>query len=342
MGNKVIFFGAGGQAEYIWKQMKSMPLCETQCVAFADNNSNLWGKNFKGINIISPYELKQDMADFFVITSIYENAIKRQLMNEIGISENKIYTFDEYKRKCYAQWQYQKRYGGRQKSFGGRKKCFDLSNVVIYTAIMGGYDELRDPLFTDDDLTYICFTDNENIKSDIWYVEYLHDDKLDHMHLAKKIKIFPHLYVKEFDTSIWVDGKLEIRGDLRSYIREYEKNTAMLCFPHYERECIYEEAGTCLFYKKGNKEELIRQISDYCREGYPINNGLYEMACIVRRHADDLVQKVMRDWYKEIEQYSHRDQVSFPVVCYRNHFLPDICNKDIYHNEWLKAYAHVL
>lgn len=97
MVNKVVFFGAGGQAEHIWKQLQSMPLCETQCVAFTDNNSSLWGKTFKGIKIISPYELTQDTADFFVVTSIYENAIKRQLTDEIGISRNRVCSFDEYK-----------------------------------------------------------------------------------------------------------------------------------------------------------------------------------------------------------------------------------------------------
>jgi hypothetical protein len=339
MVNKVVFFGAGGQAEHIWKQLQSMPLCETQCVAFTDNNSSLWGKTFKGIKIISPYELTQDTADFFVVTSIYENAIKRQLTDEIGISRNRVCSFDEYKRKCYTQWQYDRRYGSVKTP---KKNYYDLNRVVVYTAITGGYDDLHDPMFTDDDLTYVCFTDNENIKSDIWNVEYIRDEALDHMHLAKKIKLFPHLYFKDFSTSIWVDGKLEIQGDLRDYIREYERDRPVLCFPHYERACIYEEAGTCLFYKKGDKEELIRQISDYYREGYPINNGLYEMACIVRRHNDDLVQKVMADWHREIERYSYRDQVSFPVACYHNHFLPDICDKDIYHNKWLKVYAHVL
>lgn len=341
MGNKVVFFGVGGHAEYIWKQMKSMPLCETQCVAFTDNNADLWGKNFQGIKIIPPGELKEEMADYFVVTSIYENAIKRQLTSEVGVPVNRVYSFDEYKRKCYAQWQYFKRYGG-VRAPDEVKKTFNLSKTVIYTAITGGYDELHTPLFVDDDLTYVCFTDNKNIKSDIWHMEYVRSDKLDHMHLAKKFKMFPHLYFKEYDTSIWVDGKIEIQGDLRNYIRDFQREQPMICFPHFERECIYEEAGACLLCKKGNKEKLIRQISDYYREGYPINNGLYEMACIVRRHNDELVQKVMEDWYREVERYSERDQVSFPIVCYRNHFLPDICDRNIYGNEWLKEYAHMI
>lgn len=337
--DKIIFFGAGGHARYLWKQMQNVPFHETQCIAFADNNRSLWRQTFMGLNVIPPAELNQDMADYFVISSIYENEIKRQLTGEIGIPESKIYSFNEYKRKCYTKWQYLKRYVG-QGMCDTKESIFDLSKVVIYTAIMGEYDNLHIPLFTDDDLAYVCFTNNRNIKSDIWNVEYIQDDKLDHMHLAKKIKMFPHLYFKEFETSIWVDGKLGIQGDLRSYILAYERDKPMLCFPHYERDCIYEEAGACLFYKKGNKEELIRQISDYYREGYPVNNGLYEMACIVRQHNNELIRKIMKDWYREVECYSYRDQVSFPVSCYHNHFLPDICDRDIYHNEWLKVYAH--
>ena len=32
---------------------------------------------------------------------------------------------------------------------------------------------------------------------------------MDNMYLAKKIKLFPDLFVKEYETSIWIDGKFE-------------------------------------------------------------------------------------------------------------------------------------
>lgn len=33
--------------------------------------------------------------------------------------------------------------------------------------------------------------------------------------------------------------------------------------------------------------------------------------------------------------FSNRDQISLPYVCEKQGFLPDICDQDIYRNEWM-------
>ena len=137
-----------------------------------------------------------------------------------------------------------------------------------------------------------------------------------------------------------MDGKFEIQNDLREYIKIYEKNEPILCFPHFERDCIYDEAITCLYQNKGNKQKIIGQISEYYRINYPFSGGLYEMGCIVRKHNDDFVKKLMSDWFQETMIYSSRDQLSFPVMCWKNKFHPDICDLYIGKNKWLKVYLH--
>lgn len=337
--DRVIFFGAGTYAQNRWKQLLKQPFFTDQYIAFSDNNSELWGQTFQDLKIIPPLDLKGDMADIFVITSSYDKEIKQQLVHEIGVAEDKVYLYDEYKKRCYTRWQYNKRYGNLPERKNGTS-AFNLKSVVVYTAIIGGYDDLHDPLFTDDGLTYICFTDNRELKSDIWNIEYIRDARLDSIHLARKLKVLPHLYLKEFDTSMWIDGNFEINQDIRSYIQEYERDRPMLCFPHCERECIYEEAGTCLYYKKGNKEDIIKQVNQYYQDGYPFNNGLYETGCIVRDTNNELVKKIMEDWYQEIFRYSYRDQLSLPIVCHSHAFEPDICDLNIYDNRWIKVHVH--
>lgn len=332
---RVVFFGAGKQANNLLAYISKPQFRENQYIAFSDNNSTLWGKSIHNLKIISPSKLNQTIADCFVITSpYYEQTIKKQLMYEIGIPDEKIYSFDEYDRKCYTRWQYKKKYGKLEGSDNNSSK-FDLNKLVIYTAITGDYDKLRTPLFENDNLTYVCFTNNPKIKSDIWNIEYIQDEQLDNRYLAKKIKMNPDLYFKEFETSIWIDGKFEVLGDFRTYIEKYGKDKPILCFPHFQRECIYDEAAVCLCVKKGKKEDIVRQIAGYYEEGYPMNNGLYEMGCIVRRHNDELVKKLMREWEKEVTYYSYRDQLSFPYICWKNDFVPDICNLDINKNLWM-------
>ena len=338
MKDKVAFWGAGAYASRTWKQMKKLPFFNDQYIAFIDKNKELWGSYLDFVKIVAPSSIDKMAIDIFVIMSDkYGEEIKNYIIYEIGIREEKVYLFDEYKRRCYAQWIYLK---SGMNLIKKKERYFDLKNIVIYTAITGGYDDLKEPLFVDDSLTYVCFTDNHQLKSNIWNIEYVRSDGLDKIYLAKKYKMKPHEYFKEFETSIWVDGKFEIQNDLREYIKIYEKNEPILCFPHFERDCIYDEAITCLYQNKGNKQKIIGQISEYYRMNYPFSGGLYEMGCIVRKHNDDFVKKLMNDWLQETMIYSSRDQLSFPVMCWKNKFHPDICDLYIGKNKWLKVYLH--
>lgn len=335
---KVVFWRAGVFAEEVWKQISEFDFFNDQYVAVVDNNSILWDKEFHSLKIISPLKLKELTVDIFVITSnIYEIEIKNQLKYDLNVSEYKIYSFEEYKRKSFAKWRYDNRYYANDETYN---KSFDLKKVIVYTAITGQYDNLKEPLYKDDKLTYVCFTNNHKLKSNFWNIEYICDTSLDDMQLAKKIKLQPFKFFKEYETSIWVDGKFEIKDDMKQYIEKYGKDKPILCFPHYSRNCIYDEAMACLYLNKVKKEQIIKQISNYYQMNYPFDNGLYEMGCIVRRHNDIFLQKLMQDWYFEIKHYSYRDQISFPVVCWKNNFLPDICDLDINQNRWIKIYSH--
>jgi len=52
---------------------------------------------------------------------------------------------------------------------------FEKSRLVIYTAIIGNYDTLKDPEYIDENCDYVCFTDNRELKSDIWQIRLIKD-----------------------------------------------------------------------------------------------------------------------------------------------------------------------
>ena len=45
-----------------------------------------------------------------------------------------------------------------------------MNNKIIYTAIVGGYDDLFEPDFKPDGWDFVCFTDRD-FKSDVWDVQ---------------------------------------------------------------------------------------------------------------------------------------------------------------------------
>jgi len=337
---RTIFFGAGKTAVQVWDHILSREYAEDVCddILFCDNNPELWGTIFRGRPIICPHDIEQYNIEYVVITSIYINEISKQLVTELNVSEDKIITWREYVEIQFAKQAYKKQYGTDYRK--SDMNVFLEDKLVVYTAIIGDYDELKNPEYICPDITYVCFTDNKKIKSDVWNIEYITSDGWDNRILARKIKMTPQDYFKDFDTSVWIDGKGQIKDDLRKYIARYGGKESMLCFPHYARKCVYEEQAGCIMGEKDEIKKIVRQASEYYMQGYPFDNGLYETACIVRKHNTDICVRLMEEWFEEVKKHSNRDQISLPYICWKNSFLPDICDLNIKDNPWIEIKKH--
>lgn len=212
---------------------------------------------------------------------------------------------------------------------------------VIYSAITGKYDDIKEPDYVNSDLDYVMFTDNPDITSDIWKVVLIHnEDNLDNVRLARKIKIMGHEYLPGYDYSIWVDGKLKIKGDLQQYINQYKGNQPILCFNHFANDCIYQEWKDCLKFQKDNPEIMEKQMEKYRQEGYPEKNGLVETGLMVRELHDERVKTAMWTWWREVLNYSKRDQLSFNYACWKNALAFDTTDLYIYDNQYVESYNH--
>lgn len=338
---KIIFFGAGNFAKRVWGEILSKPeIYVDKYIAIIDNNLQLRGSFFNGVKVIAPYDIYEYEWDFIVITSlIYEGAIRNQLIEHLDIAKEKILNYFEYSRKSYAAWVYKRKYGFYTQQI--KNSAFGFKQLIVYTAITGNYDKLKTPLFTADNITYVYFTNNHDIKSKVWNIEYVNDSSMNNMYLAKHFKMNPHQYFPDYEVSIWVDGKYQIMDDFRKYIAKYQKASSILCFPHPERQCICEELAECILSTNASKRDMINQVSDYLKEGYPLNYGLYEGGCIVRLHNDTKIKMLMEKWESEVHKYSVRDQLSFPYLCWKNGIFPDICDLDINKNQWLLHTGHI-
>ena len=88
-----------------------------------------------------------------------------------------------------------------------------MNNKVIYTAIIGGYDELIEPSFKPKGWDFICFSDRP-LKSKTWKVK----DNLplyeDNTRTARKHKLLAHRLFPNYDFSLWIDGNINVIGDV--------------------------------------------------------------------------------------------------------------------------------
>lgn len=342
--DKIFIFGAGNLTRNKLQRVpntffRNVLLREVQ--GLIDNDTQKTNTTLLGISIFSPNILYTCDWNYVVVSSSYFQEIKEQLLTELQIPEDKIIDIDKYLRDRFIQYQYDKYMSQNKKSNYYYEKKFNCKSVVVYTAIRDGYDKLKEPKVINNNFKYICFTNN-NINSEVWEVinpkEYI-DTEIE-TYWDKKLKIMPHKFFPEYDTSIWVDGSMQIIGEISEYMTMYQKYSDILMMPHYERECVYEEAAACIMQGKGQKKDIINQISYYCSESYPYDNGLVCGGFMVRNHNIGYVKKVMEDWWKQICIFSTRDQISLPYVLWKNQCVVDVSKEYCNDNDWIKVYAH--
>lgn len=220
------------------------------------------------------------------------------------------------------------------------KKRF-TGKPVVYTAITGSYDNVKEPLHKLPGVDYFLFTNNPNLKSEKWKVIFLeNEEKLDNVRLARKIKLLGHEILEAYDYSIWVDGKLQIRDDLLEYISANGGENAILCFNHPAHDCVYQEIELCKTLQKDSAEIMQEQINRYLDEGYPEHNGMIDSACLVRDLHDEQLRETMKIWWNEVLNGSRRDQLSFNYACWKNKQKYDTSKLNIYSNKYFTNHAH--
>lgn len=341
---KLMLFGAGNKTRHLFSDRRFQLCLEVQqdeVVGIIDNDTKKRGQLIQGIQIRGIEEVESVEWDYIVISSIYHSEIRKQLIDVLHISDEKVINIDDFLNVRFVCHQYMRNNDRNKKNNVSYLHKFNPQSVVIYTAISGDYDELKEPCFVDDNIKYVCFTNNRELHSRVWEIRYADiPENMEARYWVRKFKVLPHLFFPEYETSIWVDASLSILQDLRKYMTQYQKTSDILFFPHYTRDCVYDEGAICMVWKKDHKKNLAAQMHAYYEEGYPEHNGLVQGGCIVRNHNEKKIINVMEEWWGEITRFSKRDQVSLPYVLYKNKCFYDLCNLYYEDNFWIKNTGH--
>lgn len=337
--SKLIFWGTGIIAKRAINYFKeSKDFVEDEILVFVDNDTSKVGTVFEEINVVSPKEIHMYFFDYLVICCRCLNDVIKQIKDSSICDYDKIWSFEEYTQYLYSKKAYYKKYGTVHKSVDYRLNL--KSKLTVYTSIIGDYDDLKDPEYLSDNIEYICFTNNRKIQSKVWDVRYIDNKEESNVHMARKIKILPHMFMDIKGKVVWVDAKCIIKQSLLDYIENYQKSSNILCFPHFGRDCIVDEAAVLTGIRPDQKKESFIQVAKYLQEGMPLNYGLYETACLVRDMSDPAVRDLMEQWWYEVSHYSYRDQISLPYIFWKNNYEPDICDQNITNNKWIRFEKH--
>lgn len=202
-----------------------------------------------------------------------------------------------------------------------------MNKIAVYTCITGNYDTLLEISEKSDKIDYICFTDNKNLKSSTWKIRYLSEvdsggilsDSLPFVKKQRLIKILSHRFLFEYDITLWIDANIKIQHDIYDFITSFDLNACPIYTnKHPTRKCIYQESVAVVKLRKDKYENFRNQILRYKNERFPANFGLAETNLILRDNRNLKNSLLELKWAKEILQGSHRDQLSFNYVIWKN------------------------
>ena len=310
-------------------------------VGVIDNDMKKSGNYICGYLVSNVKKLSVLSFDLIVVASSGIEEISLQLKERFSIVSEKIISDKDYRRKKISEYQFKRNYAKKLEISSNACSGFSRDSVVVYTAIIGDYDDLHNPEYVNPNWKYICFTDNKYLKSDIWDVCYVkNEDKLDTPSFVRKFKICPHKFFSEFNTSIWMDANLCIKKDLAILMENYQRYADILFFPHPERICVYDEGAACVFWKRDNKKKILTQLKRYLEDEYPYDNGLLYGGFIIRNHNKIDVTETMEMWWHEVLNESKRDQISLPYVLWKTKLPYDLVDLNYVNNEWFHFFAH--
>lgn len=221
-----------------------------------------------------------------------------------------------------------------------------MKKIAIYTAVIGGYDIIRQPIVVDDRFDYYLFTDYRDADFiGVWKILPIPYSNSDNKLVSSYIKTHPHILLSDYEATLWMDSSILI---LDNFI--YEKAWSALknsinvsTVKHPLRDCVYEEAYIIL--NKGYEDE--NKIYNWChkllQERYPQHNGLSETGILFRRN-HDCVNSFNNQWWSFLSTYVKRDQLIFNYLASINEMNIDKIlplGESCWHSDHVKYIPHV-
>lgn len=176
------------------------------------------------------------------------------------------------------------------------------------------------------------------LSSEVWQVicvsEKNFPPNLNNVKKARYIKTHPHIFLGEYDKTIWVDANLILLEDPLELVDD----AAFKLFKHPFRACIYKEAEELL--KWGiDSASINRWIPILQADKYPQDNGLVESNFMIRDNSFSTID-LDEKWWEIINRYSYRDQLSLNYLIWKYKYKVVISDVVIRYSKYVELIKH--
>ena len=199
------------------------------------------------------------------------------------------------------------------------KKYIQRIKKVVYSILIGKYDKIS-TFDKQKDYKYFLFSDikYDNTNWTIIPFSKLTKKKISKIKMTRYVKLFPHLFFKNCELSIYIDASYIINQDLNELLlRALNPSFDLYLLQHPERNKVFQEFSAVINCKK-EKKRIVNLIQKrYKKTKFPDKLELTENSIIIRRHNNKKIIKLMKAWWNEIKNYSYRDQLSLNYAIWK-------------------------
>lgn len=181
----------------------------------------------------------------------------------------------------------------------------------VYTAILGGYDDLPTIVDIDQKIKFVAYTDTDIACSKPWSTVRIDNIFRDRKITSGFLKSNPELLFERNSIVVWIDANLRDIHIDRQVIRSWLKDSPVAAPPHLIRERIEGEKAIMEYLSVEDKicaSRLWHQMRDL---GFKDDQGLSATLMVVRDIRDPRVRAADRTWWDCILSGARRDQLSF-------------------------------
>jgi hypothetical protein len=199
------------------------------------------------------------------------------------------------------------------------KKYIQRIKKVVYSILIGKYDKIS-TFAKQKDYKYFLFSDikYDNTNWTIIPFSKIKKKKISKIKMTRYIKLFPHLFFKNYELSIYIDASYVINGDLNELLlRALNPSFDLYLLQHPERNKVFQEFSAVIYCKKEKKRIVNLVKKRYKKTKFPDKLELTENSIIIRRHNNKNIIKLMKAWWNEIKNYSYRDQLSLNYAIWK-------------------------
>lgn len=198
----------------------------------------------------------------------------------------------------------------------GILKSINKTNILVYTTVFCKPCVLYEPLLALPQIDLICYTNMEFQGQSVFQMLNIDLNHTIPLKRHKHVKIWWPDIFDNYEYSLYIDSTVQLKTDPSQFINFLKPESDILLFLHPGRNCLYDEARTCLDLHLNDPNDTLRQTKKYLSNNFPPHFGLWACGIMFRRHTDKM-REFAQMWWSEVEHFCVRDQISFPYVAWK-------------------------